>query len=506
MPRQLSVLNNPPATGASCGSGSATAIGAPAPRSRIPRWRKRNLRIALVRHHDLCLNTRQISQIQRRAGVLPHLGLGYIHTALKHAGFTNIIQVDTPALGLDGEGLRKLLEDFKPDLVGITTTTPGLPGALEASRAAKSTGAKVILGGPHTEVYAVENLYHESVDYVGVGEGVTIMVDLAEALENGEDPEGIRGLVTRNFDGGAAPMVNLEEIGWPEREGLPMDRYFSIMAARPFATMISSRGCPFKCSFCFKQAVDKKSMYRSPDDVVGEMKQLRDRYGVREIMFYDDVFTLHRGRVYEICELIRSEGLKVRWEAPTRVDLVPDKLLTAMSGAGCVRLRFGIEHGDAEILERMRKESDIGKIEKAVGSAHEAGIKGFGYFIVGWLGETREQFQRTIDLACRLPLDYASFYTATPLPGTALHTECVEAGAIPADYWDRFVRGEFNERLNYLVPDAEARARHAYKSFFLRWNMAKPLLSHAAQTGQWVHTASGLASLAKSNSNTDRDF
>lgn len=472
----------------------------------LPRWRKRCLRIALVRHHDLCLNTRQITQIQKRAGVLPHLGLGYIHTALKHAGFANVIQVDTPALGLDGEGLRCLLSDFKPDLVGVTTTTPGLSGAIEACWAAKSTGAKVILGGSHTEVYGHENLYHECVDYVGVGEGITVMVDLADALEQRENPDGIRGLITRTFDGGAAPMVNLEDVGWPEREGLPMDRFFSIMAARPFVTMISSRGCPFRCSFCFKQAVDKKSMYRCPEDVVGEMAELQSRWGVKEIMFYDDVFTLHRGRVYDICELIKSTGLKVRWEAPTRVDLVPEKLLDAMASAGCVRLRFGIEHGDPEILRRMRKESHISKIETAVENAHQVGIKNFGYFIVGWLRETREEFQRTIDLACRLPLDYASFYTATPLPGTHLHTECIEAGVIPGDYWDRFVRVEFDQRLNYLVPDAELRAREAYRSFFLRKSMARPLLSHMIQTGQWRNTISGLASLGRSTSNIDRDF
>ncbi len=92
------------------------------------------------------------------------------------------------------------------------------------------------------------------------------------------------------------------------------------------------------------------------------------------------------------------------------------------------------------------------------------------------------------------------------MPGTPLHKECVDAGAIPADYWDRFVRGEFDVRLNHLVPDAEARARYAYRSFFLRPQMAKSLIGHAMTTGQWRNTASGLMSLAKSNNNTDRDF
>ncbi|MGW5125296.1 B12-binding domain-containing radical SAM protein [Streptomyces sp. NPDC004069] len=503
MRKTLPVISTGIPSGAS--GGCSTPQSSPA-RPGIPRWRKRTLRIALVRHHDLCLNTRQITRVQKRAGVLPHLGLGYIHRALKSAGFHQVIQVDTPALGLDSEGLRKLLADFGPDLVGVSTTTPGLPGALEACQAAKTTGAKVILGGPHTEVYASENLVHDCIDYVGVGEGITIMQELAEALEQGEKPEGIRGLVTREHDGGAAPMVNLEDVGWPVRDGLPTDSYYSIMAPRPFTTMISSRGCPFKCSFCFKQAVDKKSMYRSPEDVVGEMTELKERWGVKEIMFYDDVFTLHRGRVREICALIGDTGLKVRWEAPTRVDLVPEPLLKAMAGAGCVRLRFGIEHGDSGILQRMRKESDIQKIETAVTSAHEAGIKGFGYFIVGWLGETKEEFRRTVDLACRLPLDYASFYTATPLPGTPLHTESVAAGRIPADYWDKFVQGDFDSRIGYLVPDAQQRAQIAYRSFFLRRSMIKPLLGHMAVTGQWRHTLDGLRSLARSTSNTDRDF
>lgn len=463
-------------------------------------------RIALVRHHDRCRNTRQLSQIQHRAGILPHLGLGYIHRALRNAGFRNVIQVDTPALGLDTDGLRALLRCFRPDLVGVSTTTPGLPGAVAACQAAKSVGAKVILGGPHTEVYPAENLHHPSIDYVGVGEGVTIMPALAEALAHGDQPDGIPGLVTRDFDGGAAPMVNLAEVGWPVRDGLPMDRYFSIMAPRPFATMISSRGCPFKCSFCFKQAVNQKSMYRSPEDVTGEMVELTRRWGVREIMFYDDVFTLDRGRVFEICERIRQLGLTVRWDAPTRIDLVPERLLAAMAGAGCVRLRFGIEHGDPEILRQMRKESDLDKIWTAVTNASRAGIRGFGYFIVGWLHENRDQFRRTVDLACQLPLNYASFYPATPLPGTVLHRECVAAGVTPNDYWDRFVRGEFDRRIDYLVPDAELRAQQAYRAFFLRPRMARPILAHMFATGQWRGTLSGLSSLARSTSNLDRDF
>lgn len=465
----------------------------------------RPYRVALVRNHDLCLNSRQIRVIQKRAGVLPHLGLGYIQTALQAVG-VEVTQVDAPAEGLDAAGLAARLAGFRPDLVGVTATTPGLPGALDACGIAKRLGARVILGGPHTEVYGRENLYHHTVDYVGVGEGITIMPALVEALRDGEEPGPIPGLVTRDHDGGPASAVNLEGVGWPDRESLPMHRYYSIMAPRPFATMISSRGCPFKCSFCFKQAVDKKSMFRSAEDVVAEMQYLSRRWGVREIMFYDDVFTMHRKRVLEICDLIRRCGLKVRWEAPTRVDLVNEELLREMAAAGCVRLRFGIEHGDPDVLESMRKVSSIEKIETAVHAAERAGINSFGYFIVGWLRETREQFARTLDLACRLPLDYASFYTATPLPGTSLHAQCVAAGVTPADYWDRFVRGDFDRRIGFLVPDAEQRSREAYRRFYFRRAMIRPILAHMVRTRNVASVVSGLLSLARSGSNTERDF
>src|SRR4051812_21016483 len=132
------------------------------------------MRVALVRAHDDVENTRQLKAILRRAGCLPHLGLGYIHTALTQAGH-EVKTIDVQAFGLTDEQLREVLARFAPALVGVTTTPPSLPGALVACRIAKEIGATVILGGPHTEVFAAENLYHPFIDYVGAGEGATLM-------------------------------------------------------------------------------------------------------------------------------------------------------------------------------------------------------------------------------------------------------------------------------------------------------------------------------------------
>ncbi len=463
------------------------------------------MRVALVRNHDECVNTRQIKLMQRRAGVLPHLGLGYIETALRKSGF-EVATIDAQALGLDASGLEERVRAFAPALVGVTTTTPGVPGAVEACRIAKEAGSVTILGGPHTEVFAKENFHHDFIDYVGVGEGVTIMRALAEAMRDKKNVSGIPGLVGRAFSNPPAPMLNLEDMGWPSRDSMDVKLYHSIMAKHPFATMISSRGCPFQCAFCFKQAVDKKSMYRSAEDVVGEMAHLVEDYGVREIMFYDDVFTMKKKRVYEICSLIAERGLKVRWEAPTRVDLVDPDMLRAMSRAGCVRLRFGIESGDVDILSRMRKKTDLDQIRDAVGAAKSAGIETFAYFIVGWLGESDDQYRRTLEFAKNLRLDYASFYTATPLPGTQLHREAIASGKIDGDYWLDYIKGERTERIGVLAPNAEEKSRHAYKSFYLRPEKAPILLRHLANPETFSSVASGLTSLIRSKTNAVRDF
>jgi radical SAM family protein/glutamine amidotransferase-like protein len=239
---------------------------------------------------------------------------------------------------------------------------------------------------------------------------------------------------------------------------------------------------------------------------VSEMEYLVKEHGVREIMFYDDVFTMKRKRVYEICDLIRARRIRVRWEAPTRVDLVDADLLKAMATAGCIRLRFGIESGDPDILERMKKRADLAAIESAVRAAKRAGKQTFAYFIVGWLDESEEQFQRTLDLAKRLPLDYASFYTATPLPGTTLHKEAVAAGRIPADYWLQYIRGETQKRVGLMALDAEARSRRAYREFYLRFPKVPTLIRHMPEPQAFMPILTGLASLLRSDANAIRDM
>jgi radical SAM superfamily enzyme YgiQ (UPF0313 family) len=436
------------------------------------------MRVALIRYHDLTGASRQL--LQKRTGTLPVLGLGYIQSALKREGH-DVRFFDVPALGIDDDELVARLRGFAPTLTGVTCTTPTLPGALRACELAKSVGSLVILGGPHTSIYGRENLVHDFVDFVGVGEGITIMQELVRRLEAGESPDGIVGLVTRNSDGGEAPYINLRDTPWPDRESMRSGRYQSILNRRSFATMITSRGCPYECSFCFRDS--RKVLYRDAVDVVDEMAQLQRDFGVDEIVFYDDVFTLRKSRVHAICDEILRRGLRIRWEAPTRVDLVDEELLRKMAQAGCMRLRFGIESGSPQVLELIAKHSTVDKVSQAVKATKRCGIQTFGYFIVGYLGESWEQYRETIDFACSIPLDHAAFYVATPLPQTELYAEAVRAGVFSADYWrDGIASRSYPPRAD-LVPDAKERAKDALRRFYLRPKKVPLLVRHVVETG-----------------------
>jgi anaerobic magnesium-protoporphyrin IX monomethyl ester cyclase len=436
------------------------------------------VRVALLRHHDVTGKSRQI--LLNKTGVLPVLGLGYIQAALEADGH-EVLFLDAPAMRLTDARVLEVLRRFRPGLTGVTCTTPTLPGALRACELAKQAGSATILGGPHTSVYGVEHLVHPFLDYVGVGEGVTIMRSLARALDAGDSPDGIVGLVTRTHDGGEAPYLNLSDMPWPSRDSLRSCDYRSIMQAQSFATMVASRGCPFNCSFCFRDS--RKALYRDANDVVDEMEYLVRVHGVKEIVFYDDVFTLRMKRVHEICREILRRKLDVRWEAPTRVDLVDRELLTHMARAGCHRLRFGVESGSPEVLQRIAKHSTVEKVEEALNATKSAGIGTFGYFIVGYPGETVDQYQDTVEFACRVPLDYATFYVATPLPATELFRSVVASGAFPADYWLRGIAERAYADCGDLVPDAKMRAKQAYRRFYLRPGKVPLLVRHATATG-----------------------
>ena len=430
------------------------------------------MKILLVRYHDYGdINTRLPESLNRVRGVLPPLGIAYIAAVLLEEGY-EVKVLDAMALNLTALEVQDTIVREAADVVGVTAMTSSVRGALEVLRLAKEAGAITVMGGVQLAVYPRESLSYDFIDYGIIGEGEYPFLQLVRAIEEKKPVQKISGLIykegTQVYVNEAYIHPDLDEIPFPARHLLPNEKYSSIISLHPVTTMISSRGCPYQCGFCFKSPSDRKYRARSAKNVVDEMELLVRDYGVKEIMFYDDTLTLQREHVRDICNEILRRGLRVRWESPTRLDTVDLPLLKLMHEAGCIRLRYGVESGDPDILKLMNKGIDLSLAKEVFHWTKRAGIETFAYFMIGYLHETPRTMERTISFARSLNPDLIMFTLATPYPKTHLYDLAQKEGLVPADYWKEFVLGLRQDSLPYLVPDAEKWIERAYRSFYFR--------------------------------------
>ena len=429
------------------------------------------MKVTLIRYHDLDnTSTRLAKSLNDRQGVLPPLGLAYIASALEEVGH-QVDLIDAIALCLSKEEVSERIEQFDPELVGITAMTPTFHGALEAAKIAKKNNRKILIGGVHMSIYAEETLSYEEVDFGIVGEGEETIVELCSALEEGGDYTSIEGLCYK-LDDGAVKVSNprivmdLTKLPMPSYHLLPMEKYSSIIGMKPVSTMMGSRGCPYQCGFCFKTPSDRKYRTRSVKNIVDEIEFLIENYKIKEVMFYDDI--MPRAYARDLSNEIIKRDVKIKWQTPQRVNLVNPELLNLMAKAGCHILRFGVEQGDPAMMQLVEKRTTIDQVRKSFQQANEAGIKTFAYFIIGYIGETEQTMQATIDLAKDLKPTYVMFTKAVPLPETPLMTQSVYEGLVDPEYWRKYTLGVKQGAMPNLVPNAEKWVGQAYRSFYLR--------------------------------------
>jgi len=243
----------------------------------------------------------------------------------------------------------------------------------------------------------------------------------------------IKGLAWRQGDeiviNADRPFIrNLDDLPLPRHDLLPLDRYRAPLVRGPYAFVVTSRGCPAGCRFCIKHVTYGNTVrVRSPENILEEL-QLLGRLGVHDVNMYADLFTVSREQVIGLCLLILQEELRVRWTCNSRVDFVDEEMLRLMGLAGCWMIAWGIESANEGILRQVRKGYRPERAGQALGWARAAGIKNWGYFIIGLPGETDETVRQTIELAKKLPLDLALFHIAAPYPGTPFYQEAVEKG------------------------------------------------------------------------------
>ena len=407
--------------------------------------------------------------MNKKQGVLPPLGLGYVASSLEKAGF-EVDVIDAIALALSKEDVTIRIKEFNPHIVGITAMTPTIKGAFEAAEIAKNLGKITLIGGVHMSIFPLETLQRNSVDFGIIGEGEESMVQFCKAVENDESYEDVEGLCYKKdgriIIGQPKFISNVDSLPIPSYHLLPMEKYSSIIGLHPASTMMGSRGCPYLCGFCYKTPSDKKYRIRSVEKIVDEIEFLIKNYGLKEIMFYDDI--MPQQYAADLSNEIIKRNVKISWQTPERVNLVNPDLLKLMAKAGCRILRFGVEQGDPDQMAFVEKRINPEQVKEAFKEAKKAGINTFAYFIIGYVNETEKTMQATIDLAKELDPRYVMFTKATPLPNTPLMQQSVEQGLIEPDYWNRFVLGEKLQPIKPLVPDADLWVRKAYRSFYLR--------------------------------------
>ncbi|MCD6463454.1 MAG: B12-binding domain-containing radical SAM protein [Thermotogae bacterium] len=373
----------------------------------------------------LLINPMNRGYYYRLGAVYPPLGLAYISAALKREGH-NVRIVDMNVERFDYVNF----DYMEYDLVGISTDTPRFPLARNIAQKVKEKGITVVLGGPHASAEVSDILKKGIADYVILGEGERAFPKLVEALENGErHPEipGLAYLVGDTLKEYPKKFIeNLDEIPFPDREGLNMTRYRNKFDGKPATSIITSRGCPFNCEFCSaSQFMGFLWRKRSVPNVMAEVKLLVKKYGYGSLIFFDDNFTLDPKRVIEISEEILKNDLKISWWAFSRADelLEHEDMVEAMTKAGCKMLFIGFESASDTVLEEYNKKLRSSIAFDVVKLLKKYRIDVFASFILGALSDTRETIEKTIRFAkklAKLGASIVQFSILTPYPGTRL--------------------------------------------------------------------------------------
>jgi len=417
------------------------------------------------------INIRLPESIYKVQGIFPPLGLSYIASVLKKNNI-DVEILDIPALNLTKAELNNLIAEKKPFLVGISCMSTTLHSAYEVAKLAKENKAFVIIGGPHLAAYPKETLLHDFIDFGSIGEAEFIILELIHALKKKKSHKSIKGLAYKekgNIKINSYRIVhNLDSLPFPARNLLPMDKYDCVITQKPFTTMMTSRGCPFQCGFCFKQPSDKRYRLRNVNNVIAEMQHCIEKYKVKEIMFYDDSFTFNKNFVIQLCNEIIKKKIKINWEAPTRVNNIDDNLLKLMKKAGCIRLRYGVESGNQRVLNLMKKGITLEQVKRAFRITKQNKIETFAYFMIGYATETEKTMNNTIDLAKKLNPDWVMFTATTPLPNTELFDMAVKQNLVSKNYWRDYTLDKKTKRIPYFVKDADKWVQKAYRKFYLR--------------------------------------
>jgi anaerobic magnesium-protoporphyrin IX monomethyl ester cyclase len=397
---------------------------------------------------------------------LPPLGLAYLGAVLEGIGIEVKIvdcliegwdkrcdvSAGTIQIGLSDGDIEKIVRDFKPDIVGVNNLfTKQRQQAHKIYAIAKKieAGTVTVAGGAHPSVMPELVLSDPNVDFVVLGEGERTMVDLVRVIEGSKPVATLDGVGYR--EKGLIkilPKINfiddLDSLPFPARHLLSMEKYFGLPSShgdrrkKRFSPIITSRGCPAHCTFCSAYAVwGRKFRARSPENVLSEIKHIRNTYGIEEIMFEDDNLTLNPQRAGAIFDGMIREKFKIGWDTPNGIAAwtLSEDLIDKMKKSGCTSINFAIESGNQHVLDDIiKKPLNLEKVKPLVKYAQKAGLKVGIFLVIGMPHETKEQIGDSFRFAAQLGIYTPHISIATPYPGSELYDYCVKNKCLRPDF------------------------------------------------------------------------
>jgi len=428
-------------------------------------------------------------------GYFPPLGALYVLSYLeKHSVGHNLFFKDCVAEKISHKGLEGVIRQINPDIVGITSFTLSLYDIIISAQTIKKIvpNAHICLGGHHPTAFPYEAAQLKEFDSIVVGEGETAFCELVKAISQNLDITNIRGVYTcesiKRFKGEEykdnrfinnvivqpAYIEDIDTIPIPNRSYIQHINYQSILGVTDkLATIISSRGCPYRCTFC--DVPYKQYRKRSAKLVVDEIEVCLSM-GYKEFHFYDDLFNITPSRVIEICAEIERRGLKFPWDFRGRVNTATFESLEMAKKMGCRMISFGVETGTNAGLKALQKRTTVEKIREVFNWCKKLGIKTVADYMIGLPFEkTKEDVLASIDFLIEIDPDYANINVLNLYPHTTLFEEAAKKGLIQPQRWDEFaLKPSRNFKIDhweeFFTPDELASLRKtAYLRFYLRF-------------------------------------
>ncbi len=436
------------------------------------------------------------------------LGICYIAAVLEEKN-VNVEILDADILDLTFEQTIAEIQKKDPKILMISILTATYDAVIELATALKKIRPlmKIIIGGPHLTIDPDDTIKNSCFDAGVMGEAEYTTLELVQNFLTGKDISQIQGIIYVK-DGvvvttpSRAPIKDLDTLPMPAYHLLPaVDLYSPQIHSyrfKPVLGMITSRGCPYRCIFCDQGVFGKQFRFISGKKIVDQIEEAQKKYGIREVTFFDDIFTLKKDRVYELCDELEKRNVTISWNCITRADHLDRELLRRMKKAGCWLIAMGIESGNQEILNLIKKDISLQKIREMTTIAYEEGVKVRGFFQIGHPKETEQTIEQTLAFAKSLKLYSAEFAISTPFKGTELYDVAQQYGT-----FDTSDKSKFSKWFPVFVPHGLTRdyllkkQKELHRRYYFRFGKIVEFVSLVRQPSDFKRYWSGAKLLLK---------